>query len=359
MQGMLSDTPTIDEGRLEKFLEHVAVEAGAAANAALVLIGDELGLYRAMADGRPVSSAELAGRTGTHERYVREWLATQAASGFVTYDPESAEFTLPPEHALALADEASPVAQIGLFQSVVAIVRSHERILEAFRTGDGVAWHEHDHALFHGVERLFAATYRRELVADWLPALDGVVERLQDGAHVADIGAGHGNGTIELAQAFPQSTFAGFDNHAESVAVARERAWAAGVADRVTFEVAPADAFPGRYDLVTTFDALHDMGDPVGAARRVRSALGDDGTWIVIEPLAGDRLEDNLHPLGRLLYAYSTLLCTPGSLAQDGALGLGTQAGPARLSEVIRAGGFTRVRVAHEGPANLVIEARP
>jgi SAM-dependent methyltransferase len=239
------------------------------------------------------------------------------------------------------------------------MVGAHERLVEAFRTGAGVAWHEHDHALFHGVERLFSATYRRELVADWLPALDGVLERLERGARVADIGAGHGNGTIELAQAFPASTFIGFDYHVESIAVARQRAFSASVDDRVAFEVARADEFPGRYDLVTTFDALHDMGDPVGAARHVWSALEDDGTWMVVEPLAGDRLEDNLHPLGRLLYGYSTLLCTPGSLAQDGALGLGTQAGPARLMEVIRAGGFSRVRVAYEGAANLVIEARP
>jgi len=353
-------TQTIDETKVEAFLEQILSEAGAALNAALIRIGDELGLYRAMGDAQPLTAATLAGRTGTHERYVREWLNAQAAGGFVDYDPATDRYTLPAEHAVALADEASPFALAGLFQSVTAAIRADERMVDAFRTGGGVGWHEHHHGLFHGVERVFGAAYRTHLVSEWIPALDGVEDRLRAGARVADVGCGHGLSTILLAQAFPASRFDGFDVHADSIAVARRRAEDAGVADRVRFEVAAADAYPRRdYDLVAFFDALHDMGDPSAAARHARSALRPDGTWLIVEPMAGDRVEDNLHPLGRLNYGFSTLVCTPGSLSQEGRAGLGTLAGGARLSEVVLGAGFATVRRAAETPLNLVLEARP
>jgi 2-polyprenyl-3-methyl-5-hydroxy-6-metoxy-1,4-benzoquinol methylase len=353
-------TEIIDETKLEAFLEQVLTEAGAAVNAALIRIGDELGLYRAMSDAQPVTAATVAHRTDTHERYVREWLNAQAAGGFVAYDPESDRYTLPAEHAVVLADESSPFALAGLFQSVTAAIRADERVTDAFRTSAGVGWHEHHHGLFHGVERVFGAAYRTHLVAEWIPALDGVEEKLTAGARVADVGCGHGLSTILLAQAFPNSHFEGYDAHAPSIEVARRRAEEAGVADRVRFDVATADAFPARgYDLVAVFDALHDMGDPAGAARHVRSALADDGTWMIVEPMAGDRIEENFHPLGRLNYGFSTLICTPGSLSQEGRAGLGTLAGEARVAEIVRGAGFGSVRRAAETPFNLVLEARP
>ena len=352
-------TQTIDETKVEAFLEQILNEAGAAMNAALVRIGDALGLYRAMGDAQPVTAAALAHRTGTHERYVREWLNAQAAGGFVAYDPETDRYTLPAEHSIVLADEHSPFAQAGLFQAITASIRAEDRMIDAFRTGDGLGWHEHHHGLFHGVERLFAPAYRTSLIAEWIPALEGVQAKLDAGALVADVGCGHGMSTILLAEAFPNSRFEGFDVHAESIAVARERAEAAGVADRVRFEIATADAYPRRdYDLVAVFDALHDMGDPDGAARHIRSTLHPDGTWMIVEPSAGDRIEDNFHPLGRLRYGFSTLVCTPGSLSQDGRAGLGTLAGGARLSEVVLGAGFGSVRLAAETPFNIVLEAR-
>jgi 2-polyprenyl-3-methyl-5-hydroxy-6-metoxy-1,4-benzoquinol methylase len=353
-------TTTLDEAKVEAFLGKIVDEAGAAMNAALVRIGDELGLYRAMADSQPVSAATLAERTQTHERYVREWLNAQAAGGFVLYEPADDRYTLPAEHAVALADDHSPFAQAGLFQAVTGAIRAEERVIEAFRTGDGVGWHEHHHGLFHGVERLFGVGYRARLVGDWIPALDGVEARLRAGARVADIGCGHGLSTILMAQAFPDASFDGYDVHAESIDIARRRADEAGVADRARFSVARADDYPGHgYDLVTCFDALHDMGDPLGAARHVHASLAADGTWMIVEPLAGDRIEDNLHALGRLYYGFSTLVCTPGSLSQDGRMGLGTQAGQARLTEVIAGGGFRSVRRAAETEINIVLEARP
>ena len=352
-------TTTIDERKLEEFVGHVATELGAALNAALVTLGDELGLYRAMADGRPVTAAELATRTGTLERYVREWLNVQAASGFVVYDAELVAYVLPPEHALVLADDASPVSMIADFQGANAAVAVRERLAERFVSGEGVGWHEHHHGLWHGTERSFAINYRTHLVAEWLPALDGVVARLQAGALVADVGCGHGASTILMAQAFPASRFAGFDYHEASIATARERAAEAGVADRVTFEVAGADAYGGEgYDLVAFFDSFHDLGDPVAAARRAAATLAPDGTCLVVEPYAGDRVEDNLNPVGRLYYGFSTLVCTPGSLSQPGRAALGTQAGEARLRETLQAGGFAAVRRAAQTPLNLVLEAR-
>jgi SAM-dependent methyltransferase len=350
---------TIDEQKLEAFIGHVATELGAALNAALVTLGDELGLYRAMADGQPVAPAELAARTGTQERYVREWLNVQAASGFVLYDAESATYVLPPEHALVLADESSPFSLTGTFQAVNAAVAVRERLADRFVNGDGVGWHEHHHGLWHGVERGFAATYRASLVAEWLPALDGVVAKLEAGALVADVGCGHGASTILMAQAFPASRFVGIDYHADSIETARARAEQAGVADRVTFEVAGAAEYAGEgYDLVAFFDSFHDLGDPLGAARHAASVLAPGGTCMLVEPYAGDRVEDNLNPIGRLYYGFSTLVCTPGSLSQPGRAGLGTQAGEAALSEVLQAGGFGAVRRAAETPLNLVLEAR-
>src|SRR5215208_2400600 len=347
----------IDESKLEAFVGHVATEIGAAVNAALALTGDELGLYRAMADGQPVGSEELAARTGTWERYVREWLAAQAASGFVELGEDG--YVLPPEHALVLADETSPFLMTGVLQSANAAVLARERVAERFVTGEGLGWHEHHHGLFHGVERAFAVGYRTYLMTEWLPALDGVVGRLEAGGLVADVGCGHGISTVLMAQTFPAARFVGIDYHAESIATARERAAEAGVADRVTFTVAGADEIPGSgYDLVAFFDAFHDLGDPLAAARSAASVLAPDGRCMLVEPFAGDRVEDNLHPIGRFYYAMSTLVCTPGSLSQPGRAALGTQAGEARLREVLQEGGFGQVPRAAETPLNIVLEAR-
>ena len=349
----------IDENRLEAFVNQVAGEIGAALGAALVSVGDRLGLYRAMADSQPVSAAGLAARTDTRERYIREWLNAQAAGGYVTYDPETDRYTLPPEQAFVLASDDGPVDLSGMFQGAVPVIAGWERIAERFRDGGGVGWHEHHHDLWHGTERAFAANYRTHLVSSWLPALDGVVEKLERGAKVADVGCGHGISSVLMAQAFPASSFAGYDYHSESIATARERAAAAGVEDRVTFEVAGADGYPAAgFDVIGFFDSMHDLGDPLAAARHARKALADDGTCFLIEPLAGDRIEDNLNPVGRIYYGFSTLLCTPGSLSQPGAAGLGTQAGEAALRGVLEAGGLGAVRRAAETPFNLVIEAR-
>ena len=350
----------VDEAKLGEFMGRAVVDMGAAISAVLVDIGDKLGLYRAMAGAGPLSSAELARRTGTTERYVREWLANQAAGGYVTYDPLTKRYTLPAEQALALADDASPVFLPGAFQLIASVFRDETKIIEAFRTGKGVGWHEHDPELFEATERFFRPGYNANLVDAWIPALDGVEAKLRAGASVADVGCGHGASTIIMAQAYPRSTFVGFDYHAASVERARQRAAEAGVGDRVTFEVAAAKEYPGRgYDLVAFFDCLHDMGDPVGAAAHVRQSLAPDGTWLLVEPFANDRLEDNLNPVGRVYYAGSTMLCTPASLSQEVGLALGAQAGEARLREVVIAGGFTRFRRAAETPFNLVLEARP
>src|SRR3954447_12926799 len=356
----MAATPTIDDGRLQEFMGRFVQDLGAGATAPLVLIGDKLGLYKAMADGVPVTPAELAARTGCRERYVREWLSQQAASGYVEYEPAQGSFRLPPEQALALADDDSPVFTPGAFQLLAAIVKDEPHIAERFRSGEGMGWHEHDHDLFEGTERFFRPGYLANLVDAWLPSLDGVLEKLTAGARVADIGCGHGSSTILMAQAFPASTFAASDYHGGSIDAARRAAERAGVADRVTFELASAKDFGGGpFDLVCVFDALHDMGDPVGAAAHVRSQLADDGTWMVVEPFAGDSIEDNLNPVGRVFYAGSTMLCTPASLSQEVGLALGAQAGQARLAEVLREGGFSRVRRAAETPFNLVLEARP
>jgi 2-polyprenyl-3-methyl-5-hydroxy-6-metoxy-1,4-benzoquinol methylase len=353
-------TTSIDEAKLEAFMGRFVQDLGAAASAPLVLLGDRLGLYRAMADSAPVTPAELAGRTGTRERYVREWLCQQAASGYVEYDASSETFRLPPEQAMALADETSPAFIPGAFQVVAAMVKDEPRVRERFRSGEGLGWHEHHHDLFEGTERFFRPNYIGNLLSGWIPALEGVPAKLEAGARVADIGCGHGASTLIMAGAFPASTFVGSDYHEPSIEAARRAAERAGVADRVTFEVAGADEFAGGpFDLVCVFDALHDMGDPVGVARHVREQLADDGTWMVVEPFAGDALEDNLNPVGRVFYAASTVICTPASLSQDVGLALGAQAGEARLTEVLREGGFSRVRRCAETPFNLVLEARP
>jgi SAM-dependent methyltransferase len=349
----------IDEQKLGAFMNQAVGELGATLGAALVVIGDRLGLYKAMAGAGGLTSTQLATRTGTAERYVREWLNAQAAGGYVTYDPGTKTYTLPAEQALALADESSPFFLCGAFQGFTSLVRDEPKIREAFTSGAGVGWHEHHHDLFEGTERFFRTGYNAHLVAEWIPALDGVEAKLQAGIRVADVGCGLGASTIIMAKAFPASQFVGFDYHPESIEAARRRAVEAGVANRVRFEVAPASGFAGTYDFVCMFDCLHDMGDPVGAARHVHSALEEDGTWLIVEPFAGDTVEDNLNPVGRVYYGASTLVCTPASLSQEVGLGLGAQAGEARLRDVVTAGGFTHFRRATETPFNIVLEARP
>jgi SAM-dependent methyltransferase len=333
---------------------------GATFHAAMVVIGDKLGLYRALAELGPMTSKELAIRTATTERYVREWLASQAAGGYVNYDARTRRYSMSEEQAFALAEENSPAFLPGAFQLAVSAVKSEGRVSEAFRTGDGIGWHEHDPELFRGAERFFRPGYAANLISSWIPALDGVEDRLRAGAQVADVGCGHGASTILMAKAFPASTFVGFDYHDRSIEYARKAAYDAGVSGRVRFVVAKAKEYPGRnYDFVTFFDCLHDMGDPVGATMHVLNSLSKDGTWMLVEPFASDRLEDNLNPLGRAFYGASTLLCTPASLSQEVGFGLGAQAGEARLRDVVVAGGFTRFRRASETPFNLVFEARP
>jgi SAM-dependent methyltransferase len=322
-------------------------------------MGDRLGLYKALAGAGPLTPTELAERTGTAERYVREWLNAQAAGGYVEYDPESGRYTLPPEQALALTDSESPAYLPGFFQIALGSVIDSPRIAEAAETGEGVGWHQHNHNVFEGCERFFRPGYAANLLTSWLPALEGVVEKLEQGASVADVGCGHGSSTILMAKAFPSSRFTGSDYHDGSIETARQRAAEAGI-DNAEFQVAPAAGFEGaKYDLITMFDCLHDMGDPVGAARHVRKAIAPDGTWMIVEPRAGDRVEDNLNPVGRAYYGFSTLLCTPASLSQEVGLALGAQAGEARIRDVVTSGGFSRFRRAAETPFNLVFEARP
>jgi 2-polyprenyl-3-methyl-5-hydroxy-6-metoxy-1,4-benzoquinol methylase len=349
----------LDGEKLEQFVFRAVEEVGATLNAALVVMGDRLGLYRALAGGGALSPGELAERTGTAERYVREWLNAQAAGGYVEYEPDSGRYTLPPEQTVALTDSDSPAYLPGFFQIALGSVIDSPRIAERARSGEGFGWHEHVHDVHEGCERFFRPGYNAHLIDEWLPALSGVVEKLRDGALVADVGCGHGASTILMAQAFPRSTFVGSDYHEGSIETARRRAREAGVADRVSFQIAPAAAYSGSgYDLVTMFDCLHDMGDPVGAARHVLETLAPDGTWMVVEPHAGDRVEENLNPIGRAYYAFSTLLCTPASLSQEVGLALGAQAGEARIRDVTATAGFTGFRRAAETPFNLVFEVR-
>jgi SAM-dependent methyltransferase len=350
----------VNEAKLHEFVMKAVGEMGAAMNAALIIVGDKLGLYKAMAGTGPMTSGELATRTKTTERYVREWLSAQAAGGFVTYDAASEKFTLPPEQTMALADEQSPVFLPGFFEIVAACIKDEPKVTEAFRTGKGLGWHEHDHCLFAGTERFFRPNYRAHLVGEWIPALGDTLAKLKAGARVADVGCGLGTSTILMAEAYPKSTFVGFDYHPQSVEMAREAATKAGVSDRVKFEVAKAKDYPGKgYQLVAFFDCLHDMGDPEGAARHVLQSLASDGVWMIVKPFAHDKLQDNLNPIGRVFYGASTMLCTPASLSQEVGLGLGAQAGEGRLSKILKGAGFTRVRRAAETPFNIVLEARP
>ncbi|TBR17672.1 class I SAM-dependent methyltransferase [bacterium] len=351
--------PPVDPAKLDAFMGKAVGDMGAALSAALVFIGDQLGLYKAMARGGPVTAQELAILTRTNERYVREWLDNQAAGGYVTYDAAAKRYTLPPEQALALAVEGSPAFLPGAYQVIMAAFKAAPRILDNFRTGQGLDWGEHDPLLFEGTERFFKPGYSANLVQSWIPALDGVEEKLRRGARVADVGCGLGASTILLAQAFPKSKFFGYDYHEPSITAARKRAIAAHVEDRVQFAAAKATQFPGSgYDLIAHFDCLHDMSDPVGAARAVRKALAPDGTWMLVEPFAGDSPQQNHNPVGRVYYAASTLICVPVSLAHSGPA-LGAQAGEARLADVARQAGFTRFRRATQTPFNIVLEARP
>jgi SAM-dependent methyltransferase len=348
-----------DEAAVEAFVGRVIGDLGAAMHLPLVALGDRLGLYRAMAEAGPVTAAELAARTGCAERYLREWLAAQAASGYAAYDPDGERFWLTPEQVVTLADEDSPAFVAGGSLVVTAAASIVGRLEDAFRTGEGVGWHEHHPMLFVGTERFFKPAYVGNLLSAWLPALDDVEDKLRAGGRVADVGCGFGASTILLGSGFPEADITGFDYHAPSIEAARQRAAEAGVGS-VRFDVATSSDFPGSgYDLIAFFDCFHDLGDPPAAARHARSALADDGTLLLVEPLAGDRLEDNLTPLGRAFYSASTLVCTPASLAQEGRVALGAQAGESRLRAILQEAGFTRVRRVSETPPNLVLEARP
>jgi SAM-dependent methyltransferase len=351
---------TADPDKLQALVGRILGDVGATATAALVVLGDRLGLYKALAEGGAVTPAELAARTDLAERYLREWLSAQAAAGYIEYDAAEGRFSMTAEQATAFADENGPAFMPGAFQVFASMFIDEAKIAEAFRTGKGVGWHEHHPCLFHGTERFFRPGYASYLIDAWIPALDGVKEKLEHGAAVADVGCGHGASTILMAKAFPKSRFAGFDYHWPSVERAREAAREARVEDRAFFEVAAAKAYPGgSYDLVTFFDCLHDFGDPVGAAAHVRSTLSPEGSWMIVEPFANDELVDNLNLVGRIYYAASTMICTPASLSQEIGLGLGAQAGERRLREVVTAAGFGRFRRASETPFNLVFEARP
>ncbi len=354
-----AQAPTLDMNKLNAFIGQFVTDLGAAVHTGMVVIGEKLGLYKALA-GEPLSSAQLAAKTKTDERYLREWLASQAAGGYITYNERTGKFSLSEEQAFTLVNEDSPAYLPGAFELALGSLAAVPRITESFRTGDGMGWHEHVEGVFHGCEKFFRPGYAANLVSAWIPALRDVEAKLKAGARVADVGCGKGASTILMAQAFPKSQFFGFDYHDKSIEAARESARRNGVADRVTFNVIKAKEFPGRnYDLVTVFDCLHDMGDPVGAAAHVQQSLAKDGTWMIVEPFANDQLKDNLNPVGRVYYGFSTLLCTPCSRSQEVGLCLGAQAGEARIREVVTAAGFNRFRRATETPFNIVYEARP
>ena len=351
--------PAVDMNKLNAFIGQFVTDFGASVHAGMVVIGEKLGLYKALAAG-PMTSAELAVKTGTDERYLREWLASQAAGRYITYDEGTNEFKLTAEQAFALAYEDSPAYLPGAFELVLGSLAAVPRIAESFRTGKGMGWHEHDDGVFHGCEKFFRPGYTANLVSSWIPSLSEVKQKLEAGARVADVGCGKGASTLLMAEAFPKSRFFGFDYHDKSIEAARESAERAGIADRVIFEVSKAKDFPGKgYDFVAVFDCLHDMGDPVGAADHVRRSLANDGTWMIVEPFANDELKDNLNPVGRVYYSFSTLLCTPCSRSQEVALCLGAQAGEKRIRDVVTSAGFTRFRRATETPFNIVYEARP
>ena len=349
----------LEMDKLNAFVGRFVGDLGAAAHAGMVVIGDKLGLYKALAL-RPMTSVELAATTSTDERYVREWLASQAAGGYVTYDEPTHTFLLSEEQAFTLADEDSPAYLPGAFELALGALAAVPRITDAFRSGAGMPWGEHAPGVFCGTEKFFRSGYVAHLVGEWIPALDGVQAKLEQGARVADVGCGKGASTLLMAQAFPNSKFFGFDYHPQSITDATDTAARQGVADHATFTVAKAKDYPGTgFDLVAVFDSLHDMGDPVGAARHILQSLTPDGTWMIVEPFAHDELKDNLNPVGRVYYSFSTLLCTPCSRSQEVGLCLGAQSGEARIREVVTAAGFTRFRRAAETPFNLASEARP
>ncbi len=348
-----------DQEKLNTLLGKLVGDMGAVASAALVLLGDKLGIYKAMADGKPVTPEELAEKTKLNARYLREWLSAQAAAGYVEYNPKNKKFKLSPEQICAFADEGGPAFFAGAFEVAQAMWLDEPKVAEAFKTGRGVGWHEHSTCLFRGTERFFRPGYNAHLVSQWIPALKGVKNKLEHGAKVADVGCGHGASTILMALAYPNSKFYGYDYHAPSIARAKQLAKEAGVSRRITFEQASAKDYPALgYDLIAFFDCLHDMGDPVGAGKHAREALADDGAWMVVEPYAHDDLKDNLNPVGRIYYAASTMICTPASLSQEVGMALGAQAGEKRLRQVAKEAGFSKFRRAAETPFNLVFEAR-
>jgi len=350
---------TVDMNKLNAFIGQFVNDLGASVHAGMVVIGEKLGLYKALA-ARPMGSSELALKTQTDERYLREWLASQAAGGYITYDEKTGKFSLSTEQAFTLANEDSPAYLPGAFELALASLAAVPRITESFRSGKGMGWHEHQEGVFHGCEKFFRPGYAANLVSTWIPALQDVKAKLEAGARVADVGCGKGASTLLLAKAFPKARFFGFDYHDKSIEAAREYARRDGIADRVTFEVAKAKEFPGRdYDFVAVFDCLHDMGDPIGAATHVRKSLAKDGTWMIVEPFANDQLKDNLNPVGRVYYSFSTLLCTPCSRSQEVGMCLGAQAGETRIRDVVTAAGFSRFRRATETAFNIVYEARP
>jgi SAM-dependent methyltransferase len=354
----MSTTTTIDQAALEELVGRVISDMGATMQAPLMLLGNRLGLFRALAEG-PLTTADLAARTGSSERYVREWVRTQAAALYVAYDPATDRYFLTPEQALIFAQTEGPSFVFGGFEMAVAAGKIAPRLEGRFRDGHGIGWHEHDHGVFCGTARFFEPSYRESLVASWIPALDGAEARLRAGARVADVGCGHGVSTLLMAEAYPESEFVGFDYHPASIDDARADAHRVGLDGHVRFEVASAKDFPGAgYDLITLFDCLHDLGDPVGAAIHAREGLAPDGVCMIVEPSAADRVEDNLNPLGRARYAASTLLCTPNSLSQEVGRAMGAAAGPAAIRAVIEEAGFTRIRLTAETPFNLVFEAR-
>jgi len=351
--------PSLDMDKLNAFVNRFVGDLGAAVHTGMVVIGERLGLYKALASG-PMTPAELAKQTGTDERYLREWLASQAAGGYITYDDKTKRFSLSEEQAFTLANEDSPAYLPGAFELALGSLAAVPRIAESFRTGAGMGWYEHDERVFHGCEKFFRPGYAANLVSSWIPALTDVKEKLEKGAKVADVGCGKGASTLLMAKAFPESEFHGFDYHDQSIVGARESAKRQGLSERARFEVAAAKSYPGKdYDLVAVFDCLHDMGDPVGAAKHIRQSLKNDGTWMIVEPYANDDMKDNLNPVGRVYYSFSTLLCTPCSRSQEVGLCLGAQAGEGRIREVVTSAGFTRFRRAAETPFNLVFEARP
>jgi SAM-dependent methyltransferase len=352
-------TATLDPAKLETLVHQMVGDMGAAAVAPLVVLGDRLGLYRAIAESGPMTTEALAEKTDTTERYVREWCAAQAGFGYITYDPTNGQFSMTPEQQAVFSDADSPTCMTGGYYAIASMAIDEPKIAHAFKSGEGVGWGEHCNCLFCGTEKFFRPGYKANLVNEWLPSLNGVVEKLTRGGKVADVGCGHGASTLVMAQAFPNSEFIGFDFHDESIACANQRAKDAGIRN-ARFEVATAKHFPGGdYDLIAYFDCLHDMGDPVGAAAHTKKALKPDGAMMVVEPFAHDKLEDNLNPIGRMFYSFSTMICTPASISQEVGLALGAQAGPKRLENVVKEGGFSKFRVATQTPFNLIIEARP